>query len=486
MLLHTPSQYSSLLANVAESLDIPDHLYENAVVAYEDVGNWLADEDSALALYAPEIYPQGSFRLGTVIRPIAHEDEYDIDLVCRLAIMKTQTTQADLKKMIGDRLKQRRDLREKLDESRRCWNLTYPKSFHMDVLPCIPNFERPPSGILLTDTALIRWQKSNPIKYADWFKDRMRVILELRKSILAESRHVDVAQVPEWQVRTPLQRAVQILKRHRDIYFNSRNKLELRPVSIILTTLAAKVYGNQDDILESLEMILAKMTAGIERDGDKYIVRNPVEEDENFADKWNEKPERRIAFYAWLDAARKDFETVSKKVTLSEAATAMTPMLGDRVMKAAAAKSGIPVSTMTVGFSANTPDDVPAQASSGHVQLPPWPMNIQGKASIKGSVHSSNKKKKLWDMSSRSVPKKVSLKFILSTSIREPYNVRWQVVNTGAEAAAAGQLRGGFETDSSTHWESTLYAGTHWVEGFVLKDGTCVARSGKFPVQVRK
>src|SRR5439155_4403350 len=88
------------LVATAESLDIPDHLYENAVVEYEDVGNWLADETSALASYVPEIYPQGSFRLGTVVRPIVHEDEYDIDLVCQLRIAKQSTTQADLKSMV--------------------------------------------------------------------------------------------------------------------------------------------------------------------------------------------------------------------------------------------------------------------------------------------------------------------------------------------------------------------------------------------------
>jgi hypothetical protein len=487
MLLHTPSQYSPLLVNIAESLDIPDHLYENAVVEYENVGSWLAAETSALAPYSPEIYPQGSFRLGTVVRPVAHEDEYDIDLVCHLRISKQQTTQAELKKMVGDRLKKRQDLRIKLEESRRCWNLTYPKSFHMDVLPCIPNSERLPTGILLTDTELTRWQKSNPVRYADWFKDRMRVALELRKSILAESRRVDVEQVPEWQVRTPLQRVVQILKRHRDMYFNARQKLELRPVSIILTTLAAQAYSNEEDLYESLEVILAKMADGIEKDGGKHVVRNPVEPDENFADKWNEKPELWMAFYAWLDAAQKDFTLVSKKATLSEAVTAMMPMFGDRVMKAASAKAGLPASALAVSIGGATPDEVPPQASTGHVQRPPWPMYLQGKASIKGSVYSSNKKKKLWEMSSRSLPKNVSLKFVLSTNVRQPYEVRWQIVNTGAEAAAAGQLRGGFERNqSTTHWESTLFAGTHWVEAFILKAGACVAHSGKLLVQIRK
>ena len=209
-------------------MDIPEHVYEDATLKYEDVGNWLGAEDSDLLRYAPEIYVQGSFRLGTVVRPINEEDEYDIDLVCHLEIEKEQTTQKDLKEMVGDRLKKRDDLAKILEPSRRCWTLEYPAEnqmprFHMDVLPAIPNMERPPTGILLTDTELKLWQKSNPRAYADWFYERMKVIFQEKRAAFAESiQAANVEEVPEWQVKTPLQTAVQILKRHRDIHFQGR------------------------------------------------------------------------------------------------------------------------------------------------------------------------------------------------------------------------------------------------------------------------
>jgi len=62
-------------------------------------------------------------------------------------------------------------------------------------------------------------------------------------------------------------------------------------------------------------------------------------------------------------------------------------------------------------------------------------------------------------------------------------------VNTGREAAAARQLPGDFETSETTspgvRWERTLYTGTHWVEAFVVKEGICVARSGRKHVHIR-
>jgi len=42
---------------------------------------------------ACRIYPQGSFRLGTVVRPDTRTGEYDIDLVCWLLIAKETVTQ---------------------------------------------------------------------------------------------------------------------------------------------------------------------------------------------------------------------------------------------------------------------------------------------------------------------------------------------------------------------------------------------------------
>jgi hypothetical protein len=71
--------------------------------------------------------------------------------------------------------------------------------------------------------------------------------------------------------------------------------------------------------------------------------------------------------------------------------------------------------------------------------------------------------------------------------VPKPYKVYWQVVNTGDEAYRAGQLRGDFYDSSSSgrnRTESTMYKGTHWVEGFVVKGNICVARTGEFVVNI--
>lgn len=481
------NQLSDLLNKIAEALDIPDHLYEDAVIKYEDIGDWLSEKDSDLKIHSPEIYPQGSFRLGTVVRPISENEEYDIDLVCRLEIEKEQTTQAELKDAIGDRLKQRDDLNKILEASRRCWILNFPKQFHMDVLPSIPNLDRRPTGILLTDTKLTRWQKSNPKAYAEWFYKRMEVAILESRSALAKSIEASIEDVPEWKVKTPLQRAVQLLKRHRDIYF--QNDPENKPVSIILTTLAAKAYNNQLDIIKALTKILKEMPKYIERRNGKWWVVNPVDPEENFADKWNEKPELEKYFKTWLEKANEDFSLLFRENNaINESIDLLKRSLGQAIVQKAANQIWHnPNKHMPSLLESKI--QVPAVGDTRHVLHPLWNMDRKYKARVEGTVY-LNKSKKLWMMrKTASVPKKVWLKFKLETNALPPYEVKWQVVNTGQEAYQANQLRGEFYDNdaqgNNVKWEQTSFRGTHWVEAFVIKNGVCVARSDRKYVMIR-
>ncbi len=472
---------NDILIRISRELDIPDYVYEDATIKYENVGSWLSSDISDLKKYLPEIFPQGSFRLGTVVRPISGEDEYDIDLVCNLNLSKEQTTQANLKKIVGDCLSKNPELKKILNESRRCWTLHYPTqegmpNFHMDVLPTINNPEHPPTGVLLTDTDLILWQKSNPKAYAEWFYKRMETILLEKRAAFAKSINANVEDIPEWQVKTPLQVAIQILKRHRDIHFEDNP--EDKPISIIITTLAALAYQGEPDVYEALQNIVLGMPRNIELRNGKWWVANPVE-DENFADKWNEYPERRESFIKWLSKVKEDFYNASKHQHFSEMTKSLAPVIGQTIMEKVAKELGImpPQSS------------VPVLGDTKHCRIPSWHEKLQYKVDIKGSVHINKGGKKLWILSNRTVPKDVWLKFQVITNASLPYEIHWQVVNTGDEASKAGQLRGEFHQsnpiNNPINWESTGYRGTHWIEAFIVKDGICIARSGRKYVKVR-
>ena len=485
MNLYFNPNISALLESIAEELDIPPALHEEAVLQYSDVGDWLGAPGSPLEKYTPEIYPQGSFRLGTVVRPIRQNGEFDIDLVCRISKTKDQTTQADLKHLVGDRLKDRADLKRRLEECRRCWRLNYKPRLHMDVLPCLPNSERPPNGISLTDRELHHWQSSNPIDYATWFRWQMKTAFDMKRRILAMSMQTAVEDVPEWQVKTPLQRVVQVLKRHRDLSFRVDDPNA--PVSIIITTLSALAYRNQLDIQQALHAILSSMDEYIRQVNGRWLIQNPAEPNENFADKWNEEPDRRKAFFAWLEKARQDFGRAAEQKTLADTSSVLGKLLGTGQVERAVARLSVEGGTIVARPAIFEPLEAPALASESHVQRPPWRENIMYSAKIRASTYTANKKTKLAALGEYAIAKNTNILFEISTNVKGAYAVKWQVVNTGQEAYAANQLRGDFYDSEGQHyrWERAGFGGTHWVQAFVIKDGVCIARTERKYVKVR-
>lgn len=293
---------SKLLDASVEVLDITAEQYALAVRRYDDLGRWLV----AQCIGDPDVYPQGSFRLGTVLRPTTTSD-FDIDIVFLRRLAKESITQEELraqaKKLLLDYIAARGALsgNPRLLEKGRCWALVYADDmFHMDVLPVIPDPDGGVNAILLSDRDMFRWQHSNPIGYADWFWHSMGDAVEIGRTQLAAALHRDVEDVPLWLVRTTLQRVVQLLKLHRDTFFQAQPRD--KPASILITTLAAHAYSGEDDLYEAYRRIARNLTSHIEwRNGD-FWVPNPAHQEENFADKWNTNPDRKEHFDRWVKA----------------------------------------------------------------------------------------------------------------------------------------------------------------------------------------
>jgi hypothetical protein len=63
------------------------------------------------------------------------------------------------------------------------------------------------------------------------------------------------------------------------------------------------------------------------KDG-RYVIFNPTDPLENFADKWDEFPERRKAFFSWLEQARSDFAQIATFTDSRRIAESITPAIG--------------------------------------------------------------------------------------------------------------------------------------------------------------
>lgn len=377
----------SYLEALADDLGVSEARYREANDSYNALGEWFHREKSTIRQYKPQVYVQGSFRLGTAIRPIDDREDYDVDSICEFRGLTTaDLTQKQLKELLGTEIHsyhRTQSMTKPVREGRRCWVLNYADGaqFHMDIVPALPDANRQrlllemsgfdarwtQTAIAITDNEradyammTAEWQRSNPKGYSGWFVQRMGEIFETRRRALAESVRASVEDIPVYRVQTPLQSAIMILKRHRDWRFAGNS--EIKPISVIITTLAAHAYEGEATIGEALTSILTKMDSFLQKVGGQYVIPNPTDPLENFADKWVEHPERAEAFFQWLQQARSDFLNAVNLTEQAEIAKRVAPAMGDALaerVRERAAKTGggllrkssvAPVTGSTVSF----------------------------------------------------------------------------------------------------------------------------------------
>lgn len=335
----TQSLSNQRLEALIELLDIPPSYYDLAAQRYRSLADWLHRPQSAVRQFDPDVYSQGSFRLGTVIRPLLASEEYDLDLVSELNLLtKAELTQRDLKDLVGEEMRAyvaANGIKEPLKEKKRCWRIDYADTvrFHMDILPAIPQDDqyrhilagRDVAGdqlqmsIAITDrthpnyqVVTADWPASNPKGFALWFEGVMRAVAAPQLRMLVRNRaYASVQDIPAYEWKTPLQRVIQLLKRHRDVMF--RDEPDLKPISMIITTLSARAYGNETTLLDALTAVVTKMPAYIQPNAPR--VPNPVNPAEDFADKWRSDSRLEKSFREWHAQVKVDIAALSGEVS---------------------------------------------------------------------------------------------------------------------------------------------------------------------------
>ena len=272
-------------------INITEDMEKRARNIYEELSTFLSDK---LDGYAPEIFPQGSFKLGTIIRPTTGKDEYDLDFVCLLNLSKENINQNELYNLLGDTLRQKYT-EPKLEPKKRCWRINFDK-FHVDILPAIPDFDsiiNKSQPLLIPDKDKKSWQSTNPLGYAEWFNEKR--LLGIDKKTFENSIHPIPAQNNDFV----LQKIVKLMKYHRNYVFEK--DIENRPISMIVTTLAAMNYDGTQDLSEALLRTCRGIKAMAPTILRNNFIPNPVDEKENFADAWSKHPKRKENFEIWVD-----------------------------------------------------------------------------------------------------------------------------------------------------------------------------------------
>ena len=204
---------------------------------------------------------QGSYALGTFIKPVDDNDEYDADIQIVMN-PNSQWGAKDYVLAINRTLAGNKTYADKLRLKTRCVTVDYAGDFHLDVVPRVTIRGKHHVCNRIDN----KFEETDGNGYRDWFNEKNRI------------------------TKGNLKRVVRLLKHLRD------HKNSFTAKSILLTTLAGNAIRPSDEGTEAvstdadtLETILSRMNDYLQRHPNMPEIKNPVLPTENFNRHWDQR-----------------------------------------------------------------------------------------------------------------------------------------------------------------------------------------------------
>jgi len=406
-----------------------------------------------------DVIPAGSWAHRTIIKPVADTDEFDGDV---LLFVKEQTDWQP-KEYIENLYSAFRDsetYKPKAQKKTRCVRIDYAGDFHVDVVPYLERSGNHYITNRLEPEDEGRFELSDPEAFSAWIDERQR------------------------QTNNHFIKVVRLMKYLRDY----KNTFTCK--SIILTTLLGDVVAGIEgtmnpslyaDVPSTLNTLMTELAKSLP--DSMPAIMDPAQTGENFSDRyqdnWNYVNFRsKIVFYA--DKIRQAYEEdTDREKSIS---------LWQDVFGSGFKPGSLKKSSSVVTFRASVPWD-----GEQFIEQDPFKFPTALQPTMKVDINCRCTGTKIDQITRRNgfrqfelskngnrVPKNRNLRFTAVTNVPPPYRLFWKVRNGGSEAAGKDELRGEIregDAGSGVKTESTSYAGTHFVECYVVKDGVVVAKN---------
>ena len=298
------SALNEVLFTVCEELQLSPSRYSQAEERYNAVAKLLELPSSPFVRWRPLILPQGSMALGTTVHPLV--GPHDLDFVLELAVSYLFVNPMTLLLDLYNFLKGHGTYADMVELKNRCVRIVYANEFYLDILPgCRDHSVQSATCIQVPDREAKGWKPSNPRGYIKFFE---------QSSIVGSRLIKDAVSIPaqeEARQKRPLQLVVQLLKRWRDLFYD--NAL-LAPISIVLTTLAARNYRGQASVAESLSCVLDgiwKEILNAQQRQSRVIVLNPSNPQEDLSERWEDNPEAYDNFVNGIAHLRREWHSIT-------------------------------------------------------------------------------------------------------------------------------------------------------------------------------
>ncbi|ANE53142.1 nucleotidyltransferase [Flavisolibacter tropicus] len=321
------TQIDDLLDKMAENLQLDATRQQRMKQHYEAVKDWIEADPVFFGPYKYDVYPHGSVRILTTVKPVERE-EFDLDIAIHLKPGMGSHSPARIYAEVKRRLEAHETYKGMLEPKNRCLRLNYSGDFHMDILPGVQESEWDENKLKVPDHDLGRWVSSNPRGYADWFLAKANLV---KMSLLEKALRAENLPADNFDQKKPLQRAVQLIKRYRDLYFQERFS-DHKTSSIVLTTLAGMYYTGEESIFDTVDNIVSTIgreTAVAEK---RIKVFNPVNPQEDFTDKWEDDPRYYIGFKAFCKHLQSEWQELKKHHGIPDESRILKGLFGESVV----------------------------------------------------------------------------------------------------------------------------------------------------------
>ena len=276
LLKYGQTAFDEYLHKIGEKLQLSSEQRKDIENNYAALSSYIEKNSELLEDYDEiRVYPQGSYALETVIKPLKSE-QFDIDIVVEFPKRNTNLSPQQFYDSLLQVFSGESRYSKIVEAKNRCVRINYlSTNYYFDILPVVPsaseNMKRAP------DKKLKSWVRTSPIKYREWFESKSRQRAFLEDMALEKLPKND----QPFPYKPALKRAVQLIKRARDIYFKDDDTFA--PSSIVLTTLFAQSYNGERSTFEALKNILSKLKTSYKV---LFTLNNPVDPLEEFTEKW--------------------------------------------------------------------------------------------------------------------------------------------------------------------------------------------------------
>lgn len=403
---------------------------------------FLGDDSSLSDLVVDDLIPQGSFAHKTIIRPYTGND-FDADV---LLPMEEQQDWEPKKYTVElqKALEASSRYRAKTTLGKRCVTIDYADDFHIDVVPFIT---RADGSSYITHRIDNEWIRQDPVALTEWIEQSSRVT----------SGH--------------LIRVIRLVKYLRD-------RTSLNVASVVLTAMLTERVHSFAGV-DEYQNVATTLVALVE-DLHDYI--GPMTSAPWIDDRIGQNLADRLTHTGFLNL-QSQLKTWARKMRTAldapadESIERWQEVFGDKF--GASTSAELALAAAAAPLETYEKREAPGEQSLERDHHIPVRLDPRARFRLIGRMSATRRaagRYRPMSATGNHVPIGRSLSFTIEgCTVAPPYDVYWKVRNAGAEAVERSNLRGEIVKGGDKMTEHSSYAGNHWVQAWVVKNGVAVA-----------